>query len=233
MNTCPICQTSNNHLVSICIKCGGFLQQKVDNINLFETLWKIIEKPSNAFKNIAMAKHKNYVMLMAIMSGINLGFIILWYYKIFDRVENTQSLFFLTVGLGAVLGLALTTIISLYLNTLAIIFKKTTLLKNIWSVISFSFVPLIYSLIFLFPAKLVAFGLNYFSSNPSPESVNELVYYIILAIEGLMILWFLILFVLAVKTVYDYSLRKSLTVCIPILGLIVFAVILSKWLIYG
>lgn len=56
MINCPVCYSDNDELEIVCKSCRGFLQTKVDNINLFETLWGLIENPSKTFKNIAIAK---------------------------------------------------------------------------------------------------------------------------------------------------------------------------------
>lgn len=233
MITCPICQTQNDHLTSICLECGGYLQTKVDNINLFETLWALIEHPSKAFKKVAMAKHKNYIVLMAFLSGMDLCFLLLRYWNVYDRLEDTKIFLLTGVGGGILFGIIFITILSIFVVSLTKIFKVKTIFRNAWSVVSFSFVPLIYALIFLMPAKLVAFGVNYFSTNPSPETLNQFVYYLLLIIEGSMIFWAVVLFVIAVKTIYDLNITKALTVCIPIFIIISVAIYFSKIIIYG
>lgn len=233
MITCPICKTENNHLASICFKCGGFLQAKVDNINLFETLWKLIEHPSKAFKNISMAKHKNYIALLSFLAGINLSFLLLRYWNIYDLLETTKTLFIAGVGGGILLGVLSITIISLLIFNLAKFFKVRTLFKNVWSVVSFSFVPLIYSLIFLMPVKLLTFGIDYFGTDSSPVSLNQSVYYILMTLDSLMLLWVVALVIIAVKTIYNLTIQKSLTICVPILLVIAAGIFYSKVLIYG
>lgn len=233
MITCPICETQNNHLTSICVKCGGYLQTKIDNINLFETLWTLIEHPSKAFKNIAMAKHKNYIVLLAFLSGIDLSFLLLWYWNVYDRLEDSKVFLLAGSGGGIIFGILFITIISVFVLSFAKVFKVKTLFRNVWSVTSFSFVPLIFTFIFLLPVKLLAFGINYFSANPSPETLNPFIYYLILIIEGSMVIWTVALFVMAIKTIYDMNITKTLMVCIPIL--IIFSVLIyfSKIIVYG
>ena len=233
MIICPICQTQNNHLTSICVKCGGYLQTKVDNINLFETLWKLIEHPAKAFQNIAMAKHKNYIVLLAFLSGIDLSFLLLWFWNVYDRLEDSKVFLLAGSGGGILFGLIFITVISLFVLLLARIFKVKTLFRNVWSVVSFSFVPLIYAFIFLMPVKLLAFGINYFSTNPSPETLNQFVYDLLLIIEGSMIFWAAILFIIAVKTIYGMNIGKTLTVCIPVLIIVSVAIYISKIIING
>ena len=233
MITCSICRTQNNHLASICGKCGGYLQTKVENINLFETLWKLIEHPSKAFKNIAMAKHKNYILLLAFILGIDFSFLLLSYWNTYDRLEDTKIFLPVGIGGGILFGLILITIISLLVLLFAKIFKLKTRFRDIWSVISFSFVPLIYSFIFLMPVKLVAFGISYFSANLSPQTINQFVYYLLLIIDGSLFLWTAILFLIAIKTIFDLNITKALTICFPILIIVSVAFYFSKFLIYG
>jgi hypothetical protein len=233
MIVCPICETQNNDLTSICAQCGGYLQTKVDNINLFETLWTLIEHPSKAFKNIAMAKHKNYIILLAFLSGIDLSFLLLWYWNVYDKLEDSKVFLLAGSGGGIILGLIVITIISLFVLSLAKIFKVKTLFRNVWAVISFSFSPLVYTLIFLMPVKLLAFGMNYFSANPSPETLNPFIYFLILIIEGSMVIWTVALFIMAIKTIYGMNITKTLMVCIPILVMVSVLVYFSKIVIYG
>jgi hypothetical protein len=233
MITCQICKTENNHLASVCIKCGGFLQTKVDNINLFETLWKLIEHPSKAFKCIAMSKHKNYIVLLSFLSGINLSFLLLRYWNIYDHIETTKTLFIAGAGGGILVGVVSITIISLLISNLTKFFKVRTLFRNVWSVVSFSFVPLIYSLVFLLPVKLLTFGINYFNSDHSFVSLNQSVHYILLTLDYLMLLWVAALLTVAVKSLYDLTIPKSLIICLPILLFVAAGVYFSKVLIYG
>lgn len=233
MIICQICKIENNHLASICFKCGGFLQAKVDNINLFETLWKLIEHPSKAFKNIAMSKHKNYIVLLSFLSGISLSFLLLRYWKIYDYLETTKTLFIAGVGGGILVGVVSITIISFFIFNLTKFFKVRTLFRNVWSAVSFSFVPLIYSLIFLMPVKLLTFGINYFTTEHSLVSLNQSVYYILLTLDYLMLLWVAALLTVAVKSLYDLTIPKSLIICLPSLLVVAAGVYFSKVLIYG
>ena len=66
---CPICQHENHHLAVVCVSCGSYLQTRVDNLDLFATAGKLIERPRQAFHAIAISRHKNYTILLATLSG--------------------------------------------------------------------------------------------------------------------------------------------------------------------
>ena len=61
MITCSICGVQNDELAVLCSSCKSYLQSKVDSLNLFATIWQLIENPRAAFKKIVLARHKNYV----------------------------------------------------------------------------------------------------------------------------------------------------------------------------
>jgi hypothetical protein len=232
MIECSICNTKNNHLATICPNCGGFLQTKVDNINLFETMWQLIESPVKAFKNIAISKHKNYIQLMGVLSGIDLSFLLISYLNLSNKMENPFSILIYGTVCGCLFGVLLISILSISVISIVKFLKANTSFKNIWSVISFSFLPFVFSLI-LIPLRLSTFGASYYGSNPSPTLINPFVYYLYFIIEALLIAWFVILFIIGIKTVYDFKLGKTLLVATPVLLFIFVAFYFSKYLMYG
>lgn len=203
MINCPLCHTNNTSLDVICPSCGSYLQTKVDNINLFETLWGLIENPSKTFKNIAISKTKNYIIFLSSLLGISITFLLFRIDKIADTIESVRSIFIIGFLGGIPLGIFLILIISAITLLVARIFKQKTSLKRISAVIVYSATPFVYDLIFLLPLKLLTFGVSYFKSNSSLTLINPTVYYIVLSIEGLLFVWFLYLFVSAIKVVFS------------------------------
>ncbi len=203
MINCPLCHSNNSSLDVICKSCGSYLQTKVDNINLFETLWGLIENPLKTFKSIAISKTKNFIIFLPSLLGINIIFLLFRFDKIADIIDSVQSLFIIGFLGGIPLGLSLTLIISVVTLLIARLFKLKTSLKRLFAVIVYSSIPFVYDLLFLLPLKLLTFGESYFKHSPPLTLINPTVYYMILSIEGLLLLWFLYLFVSAMRVVFS------------------------------
>lgn len=202
MINCPVCHTDNDNLNVICKSCGGYLQTKINNINLFETLWGLIENPSKTFKNIAIANTKNYIIFLSSFIGISITFLLFGFDKSADTIDSIQPLFIYGFLGGIPLGIFLILILSTVTFLVTRLFKQRTSLKRLTAVIVYSAIPFVYDLIFLLPLKLLTFGVNYFKSNPSLTLINPTVHYIILSIEGLLFVWFLYLFVSGMKVLF-------------------------------
>ena len=93
----------NGELAVLCSSCKSYLQSKVDNLNLFETIWQLIETPGVAFKKILLARHKNYVILLSSLAGISMAFALFWMLHFGNRFENVVVL----ASAGALAGVPL------------------------------------------------------------------------------------------------------------------------------
>ncbi|MDI6779206.1 MAG: YIP1 family protein [Bacteroidota bacterium] len=212
MINCPVCHSDNDELEIVCKSCRGFLQTKVDNINLFETLWGLIENPLKAFKNIALARTKNYIIFLSSLIGVSFLFLFFGIDKSADTIDGVASLFILGFLGGIPLGIFLVLIITVITFLVAKIFKHRISLRNIAVVIIYSAIPFVYDLVFLLPLKLLAFGISYFESSPSLTLINPTVHYIILSIEALLLIWFLYLFVASIKVLFSLKYPKSFVI---------------------
>src|SRR5271157_3992226 len=105
MIKCTVCLAENDDFSTTCIKCKAFLQDRVPNLNLFETSWQVIESPSKAFRKIALAEHKNYVLLLFSMFGVSLAFTVFWFFRLGTRFESLLDLISVAIGIGVLLGL--------------------------------------------------------------------------------------------------------------------------------
>jgi hypothetical protein len=61
--------------------------------------------------------------------------------------------------------------------------------KDIYSVNIYSFIPLILSLIFIFPVELVVLGGDIFSNNPNPFQIKPTISYLLSGFEVFTFLW--------------------------------------------
>lgn len=211
MIVCPICNTENVHLEIICKSCGCFLQQKVENINLFEVLWLLLENPKRGLRLVALAKHKNYIFFISILIGISYTFKILEMIKIYDFINKPLFIFIGGLTLGIPIGFILLLTLTYLTTLLSKIFKLTRVkFKQIYSTFAFAGAPIIYILIFVFPIKIMVFGIHVFSENPSALIINSSVYWITEALTYIFILYFLILFTISISVLFELKIIKTL-----------------------
>ena len=175
--TCKNCGAENPFYRFICTNCNSYLRERIVNLDFFNLLGIMIESPSKAFQKIIFSEHKNFIYLVAVLVGIKLfinSLILSSYVKIHlfsDLVLN----FFLEIILFIIFIFIYSNIIQLFSN----LFGTKTRLKDNFSILVYSFVPMIYALIFLFPVELVLFGGHLFSSSPSPFIIKPIPAYIL------------------------------------------------------
>ena len=149
MIICSVCQIENDKYATICKKCGSFLQNRVPNLDLFETLWKIIENPKEAFRLIMIAEHKNYTLFLYALSGISVAFFGFSYFKLGDRFENMLFLIFWAMLIGAPLGMVLCPIISSFHWMLSRMLGGKASFRTSLGITSYAMTPVTLSLLIL------------------------------------------------------------------------------------
>ena len=225
MINCSVCQTENNQYSTICKKCGGFLQNRLPNLDLFDVLWKIIESPRNAFRLIMIAEHKNYAVLLYTMSGIAITFTGFWYFKLGERYDNILLIIILAITIGIPFGVALCPIAtSLHWGLSRILGNKTSF-RNSLGITSYSLSPIILSLVFVLPIELLTFGMYFFTSNPPPITIKPILYMVLVGLNVALLLWAWILLIIGTNVGYQISLLKSMIVSTVMYGLILFVLV--------
>jgi hypothetical protein len=220
MIICSVCQTENDQYSTICKKCGGFLQNRVPNLDLFDVLWKIIENPRNAFRLIMLAEHKNYAMFLYTLSGIAITFTGFWYFKLGERFENIFLIIILAILIGIPFGIALCPIASsLHWGLSSIVGNKISFRKSL-GITSYALTPIIISLLFVLPIELLTFGMYFFTSNPPPISIKPILYLVLIGLDIALALWTWILLIIGTKVGNQTSLWKSIFISSLVYGLI-------------
>lgn len=219
MITCSVCGRQNDDLAVLCASCRGYLQSKVDNLNLFETIWLLIERPGTAFKKIVLAQHKNYIYVLSSMLGMSLAFSIFWLMNLGPKFTNLLTL----IGSGGLLGIPLGMIFVLFLSSVMVsvagLLGGKVSIRNTMAVVSYSGVPIIFSLVFIFPLEVAIFGIDFFGRNPSPLVINPEVYIALLVFDGLAALWTILLFFRGLRVLTGFPKSKSMVLAI-VAGLI-------------
>jgi hypothetical protein len=202
---CKSCNSENPIYELICIKCHSFLRERVFNIDLWETLGRLIETPVIAFGKIIQSEHKNFISLIFVFSAFKLFINSIFISLMFFRNENSVNLFitryFFFLGGMAVLFIILSYLLLLEIKTGGI----KSRFKDIFSVLIYSLTPYAFAAIILFPVELIIFGSYLFSVNPSPFIIKGFYAWVLASIEMLIIIWSLFL-----TTTGIYAQTKSL-----------------------
>ncbi len=209
MSKCPICQSENEWFVTSCKHCGSFLQNKVDTLNLFETLWKLVDSPVEAFRKIVLAKHKNYVVVLSGFFGVAFVFAFLWFHQFGGRFDTLLSILSFGLLLGPVVGIGFLFVLSTVIYTLLRRFRIPMRFRNTLAVCSYACAPIVFSLFLVFPLELMTFGMDMFTSQPPLSILNPTSFVLFLLLDGLAVLWFLLLLSFGVHVLTGFQLLKS------------------------
>jgi hypothetical protein len=192
---CPNCNTENPFYVLNCINCKAFLRSKIANIDLWDTLWKLLESPIKTAETIIHSEHKNFSSIILLLAGIKAG-------SSFLVVSNALDLFSsgITSPFRFIFICASIFIIALFAASFLItksnqLFGIKNRVKDNIALYAYSFLPAVFIMIFLTPVKLAIFGLYWYSFNPSPMLFKPMTTNIMLFIEGIFYLWSIVLLI--------------------------------------
>lgn len=189
MITCQVCGTGNDDLAVVCRSCKSYVQGKVDTLNLFETMWGLMESPTRTFKKIALARSKNYVLLLAAMCGIAAVYAAFWAVQIGRRVEGLVSILGYGLAAGVPAGILGLLLLSVALRTAARTLGGTGTIRNVFAVSAYAATPIVLSLVVVFPVEIALFGIYLFDRNPSPMVLKPVPYVVLAVIDVLAALW--------------------------------------------
>lgn len=221
MIKCTVCLAENDDFSTTCIKCKAFLQDRVPNLNLFETSWQVIESPSKAFRKIALAEHKNYVLFLFSMLGVSLAFTVFWYLRLGTRFESLLDLIPAAVGIGVVLGLVSSVVVTGVYHLLAKMMGGMTGFRGSLGVLGYSMTPVAFSLILILPIELLTFGMYLFTSNPHPYVMKPVSYVLLIGFDAVIAAWTLSLAVVGTRVGHQLNAMKSMIVVFVTLGLFI------------
>lgn len=187
--TCPNCKSENPYYGLTCSNCNSFIRDRVSNLDLWNIMGLLIEKPVIAFQKIIFSEHKNFIFFILFFASIklliNARFVSLITIGMFTT-ETSLSISFLIVLSSLFILLLLFAIIFTRINSMT---GFSTRFKDIFSIEIYSQLPHVFGLIVLFPIELIIFGDYIFSLNPSPFVIKEMIAYTLLSVEILLVLW--------------------------------------------
>lgn len=229
MLTCSVCGLVNDDLSVVCSSCKSYLQGRVDALNLFESIWGLMEAPSATFKRIVLARHKNYALLLSSLFGICLTFEFAWYKNVADRFPSLLTIVTAAIVAGPIIGIAFVWGFSLLITRLARIVEGKGTRRNCFAAVAYATFPMTFVLVFVIPIQIAVFGIDFFGSNPPPMVVKPLEYVLLLGIKSFAALWTVVLLVYGIMAVHAFDKKRLLPVTGFVVGLLVAFLVAARY----
>lgn len=202
---CSKCQTENPFYGLICTNCKSYLRERINNLDLWEILARLVDNPISAFKKIIQSEHKNFITFILFFTSLKLfidaRFLSLTFHK-GEGLWNNLLTGFLIVLFALVILVLIFSAALKYINEMM---NLKTRIRDNSAILIYSFIPYIFALFILLPLELVIFGGSLFSNNPSPFVIKNTLAYTFAILEGLCVLWTAALSILAM-----YSQSRSI-----------------------
>ncbi|NUN02110.1 MAG: YIP1 family protein [Bryobacteraceae bacterium] len=193
MIVCPVCQHPNDDFSITCSSCSSYIQDRVPNLDLFSTVWLMVESPRDAFKKVIVAEHKNFVLFLSLFLGLAVVFGVMWAARLGMLFDNLLPLLLYGTTIGLLSGIPLFFVMTGVLHGAARMLKGSAAFSVTYGVAGWSLVPVMLSVVFLLPLELGTLGLLLFSVNPSAYEVKPVVTMVLVGMDGACILWSLYL----------------------------------------
>lgn len=232
MQKCPVCGAENESLAITCRSCKAFLQAKVDNLDLFATVWGLIESPRSTMRKIVLSTHKNYVFLLSALAGIAALLAFAMWRKLGQGVE-LGTIFTLSTLLGLVSGIVMNYLLGSFLIQVSRILSGRGSLRNTRAVLAFSCVPLVFWLVVFVPIEFGVFGKYLFEGNPSPAVLQPVPYYVLLTLEIALGLWGVFLLATGLAEANTFSRGRGFVAVAILLAVLTIAVMVGLGKGYG
>jgi hypothetical protein len=156
-------------------------------------IWLMIESPSQAFKKVIVAEHKNFVLFLSLFLGVGALFTLMWVSKSGNSFDNLFLLLLFGTFIGLLCAIPLFFLLSGVIYSGAIIAKGTASFKETYGIVGWSLVPVMLSVVCVLPLELSSVGLDFLSENPSGLEVKPVVTGVLLGLDGFFALWTILL----------------------------------------
>ncbi|MBX2976980.1 MAG: hypothetical protein KF721_12665 [Ignavibacteriaceae bacterium] len=192
IQTCKYCGNANALHSLECKSCNAILRDRVVNIDLWSTIAYLIESPTTTLANIIKAENKNFIIFLSFLLILKVHLISISCYSAFS--VNTISLSVGLLLLSVLFGYLLLTICSSGLKSLIKLTNNIeSRFKDIFSILTYSTLPIIISLIILTPLEIAVFGSTLFTFKPSPFLLKPYFAWFFVIVEFSFFVWYLIL----------------------------------------
>lgn len=226
---CPNCNSENDFHSFNCLSCGSLLRERVVNIDLWSTIWKVIETPSKVFGKIIHAENKNYTFILSLLFSLKLTFNSFFIKSLFGMNIDYQNYLGLNLLIGLSTYLLLFIIIAFGQKIILKGFGINTRFKDNFAAFIYSSIPILLALFIFFPVEYALFGKYWLFFNPSPYLIKATAAYVFTFMEFLIFVWMFLLFVL-LGFVQSNSKIYSLLFSIAVTAIIVIASLFIPYL---
>ena len=189
---CSNCGEENLLYEKNCKMCKHYLRAAVVNIDLWKTIWLLFENPKKAIQNLIMAEHKNFSIFLLFFVSLKFFTTSVIIQSAFNITLPNTEYFSANITIGTLIFLSILLVFTFILTKL---FKKTKKVRfrDNFTILVYSFIPIVFSLFVLSPVEYGLFGKHWFLYNPSPFLIKSTLAYIILGLEILMLGWSLMI----------------------------------------
>ncbi|MEX0602541.1 MAG: Yip1 family protein [Bacteroidota bacterium] len=220
MLKCPTCGRENDEFGLVCVGCKGFLQNRIPNLDLFETAWEILESPRSAFRRIALADRKNYVLVLFLLFGTALAVALSWYTRLGRHFDTLLDFLPVVSAGGIAIGGVLVVILPAGYHILARMMGGGGSYRASVGLLAYSAIPIILSLIFVLPIELLTFGMYLFTSNPHPYVIKPVSYIVLVSLDVLLAVWSMVLAGIGTSVVHRMGRWKSAMLVMVLLAVL-------------
>jgi hypothetical protein len=220
MTICSVCQFENDDFAVTCKNCKGFLQNRIPNLDLFETVWGVIESPRATFRRIAIAEHKNFALLLFALFGLGLSFTALWHFELGDRFSTLLDLIIFATVSGPGVGILVSLVLTLVYHLLAKVSGGKAAFRTSVGALAYSLTPIVLSVFLILPIELLTFGMYMFTSNPHPYVLKPFSYVLLIGFDSLVTVWSVVLLTIGAAIVHGLAWWKSILVSLMFLAVL-------------
>jgi hypothetical protein len=227
MVICPVCKTQNDEYAIVCRDCKSYIQNRIANLDFFDTVWKVIESPRKAFHDITLAEHKNYSLLLFSLFGIALSFTGFWYFRLGSRFESLLDLLAGATGIGVIVGLLSAILFTALFEIVARLLGGKGSVRNSLGILAYATTPVSLSLALILPIELLTFGMYLFTRNPDPYTFKPALYVTLIGTDCVVGLWAFVLGTLGAAVSKQISVVRSIVSVVAAASLSIGALFLA------
>jgi hypothetical protein len=192
-------------------------------------MWLMIESPAKAFRKIILSEQKNYVLVIGLFLGIAASFLLMYVNTSGNSFDNLFLALLFGSVVGGMISAPLILALTVGIHGISRLIGGKGTIRESFGVVGWSFMPMVFIVVCILPLQLATLGLFAFSSNPTAYQVKPVVTVVLYGLEGLFILWSVLLLAVGISMAHRFVFIKGL-----IIGLLVTCMIgYGSFLIYS
>ena len=210
MISCGICGAENDEFATVCRSCRSFLQAKVDTLDLFSTLWGLMDSPARTFRRVVLSRHKNYVVPLSMLAGTSVAYDVLWLGNLGGRFSGLGQILLIGFLGGIILGLLGIACLSFLLLIAGKLLGGRATFRGQFAANAYALSPLSVFLLITLPIETGVFGVYFYDHNPSPYVINPVSYVIVCVLHGIPVIASVVLLMVGAKVAHSVSFSKGI-----------------------